>query len=91
MKNPLLTYFVIMAFFQALHIFEEIYFEAYLEVGSLKKYLMVASFLVFVTFFPLFLILQQIQWGYYLAFLPALLAMGNGIAHIYGLIKTKTL
>ena len=89
-KNPLLTYYLIMVFFQVIHIFEEIQFEAYKEVGSLKKYLIVASILVLLSFLPFFLILQDIQWGIYLGFLPTLVAMGNGLVHIYGVIKTKS-
>ncbi len=31
-RDPLITWYVVMLFFQAIHIFEEIRFEAYLEV-----------------------------------------------------------
>ncbi len=51
---------------------------------------MVAGFLVFLNYLPLILILQKVSWGTYLAFLPSILAMGNGIVHLYGFIKTKS-
>jgi hypothetical protein len=89
-RDPLITWYVVMLFFQAIHIFEEIRFEVYLEVGSLNKYLMVAGFLVFLNYLTLLLILQKVNWGTYLTFLPCFLAMGNGIIHLYGFIKTKS-
>jgi hypothetical protein len=87
--NPFMAAYLVMLFFQTLHIFEEIRFEVYEEIGSLNKYLMVASFLVFLYYFPLFVILLKYNWGYYVAFLPAILAIGNGIAHVYGMIKHR--
>jgi hypothetical protein len=89
-NDPLIIWFVVMLFFQTIHIFEEIHFEVYLEVGSLKKYLMVAGILVFLNYLPLILILQKVNWGTYLAFLPSIMAIGNGIIHVYGFIKTKS-
>ena len=86
----LFSVYLIMIFFQTLYIFEEIRNEAYQEVGSLNTYLLTASFLIFLYYFPLLLILLDMGWGIYLAFLPTLLAIGNGVAHMYRLIKDKS-
>ncbi len=88
-KDPFMAAYLVMLFFQTLHIFEEIKYEAYNEIGSQEKYLMVASFLVFLYYFPLFVIQLKYNWGYYVAFLPAILAIGNGIVHIFGMIKNR--
>lgn len=88
-KDPFMAAYLVMLFFQTLHIFEEIKYEAYKEIGSQDKYLMMASFLVFLYYFPLFVIQFNYDWGYYVAFLPAILAIGNGIVHVYGLIKNR--
>ena len=87
--DPFLAAYVVMLFFQTLHILEEIRFGGSEEVGSLEKYLLTASILVFLYYFPLFVILLGYDWGYYVAFLPAILALGNGPTHIYSLIKTR--
>jgi hypothetical protein len=79
-----------MLFLQTIHIFEEIGMKAYEMVGSLNKYLIVASFLVFASYLPLILILLDINAGYYIAFFSAFLALGNGIIHLIGYIKTKS-
>ena len=63
-NDILVTYYLIMIFFQVIHIFEEISFEAYKLVGPLMKYLLAASFLVFLSFLPLFLILQGVGWSF---------------------------
>ncbi len=88
--NHFLILYLIMLFLQTVHIFEEISFKAYEVVGSLNKYLIVASFLVFASYLPLILILLDIKAGYFLAFFAAILALGNGVVHILGYIKTKS-
>lgn len=55
--NYFFILYLIMLFLQTVHIFEEIGFKAYEVVGSLNKYLFVASFLVFASYLPLVLIL----------------------------------
>lgn len=82
--------YLMMLFLQTVHIFEEIGFIAYEVVGSLNKYLLAASFLVFASYLPLILILLDIKTGYFLAFFAAILALGNGIIHILGYIQTKS-
>jgi len=88
--NLFLILYLIMLFLQTVHIFEEIGFKAYEVVGSLNKYLLAASFLVFANYLPLVLILLDIRAGYYLAFFAAILALGNSIIHLIGYIKTKS-
>ena len=88
--NHFIILYLIMLFLQTVHIFEEIGFKAYEVVGSLNKYLIVASFLVFASYLPLRLILLDIKAGYFLAFFGAILALGNGFVHILGYIKTKS-
>jgi hypothetical protein len=89
-QDPLVSYYLVMIFFQVIHILEEIGFEVYKLVGSLKKYLLVASFLVLLSFTPLLLIVHGVSWSYYLALLPTLIAIGNGLIHIFGLVKTRS-
>lgn len=88
--NHFFILYLIMLFLQTVHIFEEIGFKAYEVVGSLNKYLIAASFLVFASYLPLILILLDIRAGYFLAFFAAILALGNGIIHLIGYIKTKS-
>ena len=88
-RDPFIAAYAVMLFFQTLHILEEIRFGGSEEVGSLDKYLLTASILVFLYFFPLFVVLANYDWGFYAAFLPALLSIGNGPAHIYSLIKNR--
>ena len=88
--DPLVIYYLVMLFFQTIHIFEEIGFGVYEVVGSLKKYLIVASFLILLGYLPLFLLLMGITRGYYLAYLTSFIAIGNGIVHLFGFIKTKS-
>ena len=82
--------YLVMLFLQTIHIFEEIAFKAYDAIGSLNKYLFVASLLVFLSYLPLILITQRIKVGYYLGFFSSVLAFGNGIIHMAGFIKTKS-
>ena len=82
--------FLGMLFLQTVHIFEEIGMRAYELVGSLEKYLKVASLLVFAGYLPLVLILLGVQTGYYLAFFSVVLAVGNGLIHLVGYFKTRS-
>jgi len=88
-RDPFTAAYLVMLFFQTLHIFEEIKYEAYQEIGSQEKYLMASSFLVFFYYFPLFVIQLNYNWGYYVAFLPAILAIGSGFMHVYNMIKNR--
>jgi hypothetical protein len=88
--NIFMSLYLIMLFFQMMHIFEEIALQAYKLAGSLNKYLRVASLLVFLSYLPLFLILLDLQIGTYLAFFGAILALGNGVIHLVGWIKTRS-
>ena len=88
-NDPFLVAFLVMLFFQILYVFDEIRFENYLEAGTLNQYLMGSSFLIFLYFLPLFLIQLGMRWGYYVGFLPAIMAIGNGITRISGVIKNK--
>lgn len=81
--------FLVMLFFQILYTFDEIRFETYTEAGTLNQYLLGASFLIFLYFLPLILIQLDLRWGYYVAFLPAIMAIGNGITRVSGVIKKK--
>jgi hypothetical protein len=89
-NNIFLILYLMMLFLQTIHIFEEIGFKAYEIAVSLNKYLWVASFLVFASYLPLVLILLEFKAGYYLAFFAAILALGNGIIHLIGYIKTNS-
>ena len=82
--------YMMTLFFQTLHIFEEIYFEAYQIAGTLQKYLRVASGILFISFLPLVLMLMDLRWGIYLGLLPSSLAILNGIVHVGGWIKTRS-
>ena len=85
-----LILYVSMVFLQTVHIFEEISMKAYELVGSLQKYLRVAVGLVFLSYLPLALILLEVRAGYLIAILPALIALGNGVIHLVGYIKTRS-
>lgn len=89
--NYLISVYLVMLFFQTLYIFEEIRNEAYQEVGSLNTYLLASSSLLLLYFLPLLLIVLGAAWGVYIAFLPVLLSVGNGAAHLYRLIKDRSL
>lgn len=88
-NDPFMIAYLVMLFFQILYTFDEIRFETYQEAGTLNQYLLGASFLIFVYFLPLFLIQLGLRWGYYVGFLPAIMAIGNGITRIYGVVKNK--
>lgn len=89
-NEPFLFLYASMLFMQTIHIFEEIGCGAFEVVGSARKYLLVASILLFASYTPFILILLEFHVGYYLAFFGALLALGNGIVHIVGFWKTKS-
>jgi len=88
-NDPFLIAYLVMLFFQILYTFDEIRFETYTEAGTLNQYLLGASFLIFVYFLPLFLIQLDLRWGYYVGFLPPIMAIGNGITRVYGVVKNK--
>ena len=90
-SSYLLTAYLAMLFFQTIYIFEEVRNGAYEEVGSLSTYLLASSFLLLVYYLPLILIVFGFSWGVYIGFLPALLTIGNGAAHLFRLIKDKKL
>ena len=85
-----LSAYLVMVFFLILYTFDEIRLETYQEAGPLNQYLLGASFLVFIYFLPLFLLQLGFQWGYYVGFLPALLAIGNGIARVISISRNKS-
>jgi hypothetical protein len=87
--NQILSLYSLLLLLQTLHIFEEIGMEAYKPVGSLKKYLWVASALVIVNYIPLFLMLYDVPVGYWLACGGALLGIGNGVLHVVGYLKSR--
>ena len=77
--------------FQIFHIFEEVGLGAYKIAGGLRKYLIVASVLVTLNFTAFTLIHLDFIWGAYLgAFTSLVLAVGNGVIHSIGWIKTRT-
>ena len=90
-QNPLEISFLLMMLFQIFHIFEEVGCGAHNIAGGLKKYLIVASTLVTLNFTAFGLILYDNKWGYILGIFTSLvLAVGNGVIHSIGWIKTRT-
>jgi hypothetical protein len=87
---PTVFLYLLLLLFQTLHIFEEIGLEAYQAAGSLTKYLKVAAAIVTISYLPVLLILVGLRGGYILAVFGALLAVGNGIIHLVGVIKTRS-
>ena len=80
-----------MMLFQIFHIFEEVGLGAYKIAGELRKYLIVASVLVTLNFTTFTLIHLDFIWGAYLgAFTSLVLAVGNGVIHTIGWIKSWT-
>jgi hypothetical protein len=90
-RSHVTALYLLLLLFQTLHILEEIGLEAYREAGSLKRYLMVAGGLVTVNYVPLFLMLQDIPAGYVLGLLGALMGIGNGVVHVIGYLKTRSM
>lgn len=86
----LLVSYTILLFLQTVHVFEEITARAYELVGSLNKYLLVASLLLLVSYSALILMLMGIRFGYFIAVFGGLLALGNGIIHLVGYAKTRS-
>jgi hypothetical protein len=65
---------------------------AYKVTHSLNKYLLAASVLVTINFTTFLLITNNILFGYYLGlFTSGVLAIGNGLIHFIGWLKTKKL
>jgi hypothetical protein len=92
MENSQVTVpYSLLLLFQFLHILEEIALEAYREAGSLKRYLKIAGILVVINFVPLFLMLLGISGGRVLGLVGALMAIGNGIVHVVGYLKTRSM
>ena len=90
--NPLILSYLIMMLMQIWHIFEEIGMGAYKLAHSLKRYLVVASILVTINFTVFTLIWMDVLVGYYLGFLTSgVLAIGNGLVHSIGWLKTRKL
>ena len=86
----LLVSYTILLFLQTVHIFEEIAARAYELVGSLNKYLVVASLLLLVSYSALLLMLVGVQFGSFVAIFASLVALGNGIIHLVGYVKTRS-
>jgi hypothetical protein len=84
----LLVSYTILMFLQTVHIFEEIAARAYELVGSLNKYLLAASLLLSVSYSGLILMLMGVRFGTLLVAFGGLLALGNGIIHLVGYVKT---
>jgi hypothetical protein len=90
--NILITSYLLMMLLQTWHILEEIGCGAYKVAHTLTKYLFAASVLVTINYVGFALILNGSKTGYIIGlFTSAVLAVGNGIVHIVGYIKTKTL
>jgi hypothetical protein len=92
LEHPQITVlYLLLLVFQFLHILEEIGLEAYQKAGSLDRYLKVASVLVIANAVPLFLMLLGRPAGYTLGLLGALMGIGNGIVHVVGYLKTRSI
>ena len=89
LNDPFMIAYLVMLFFQILYTFDEIRFEGYKEAGTLNQYLLGVTFLIFLYFLPLFLIQFGLRWGYYVGFLPPMMAIGNGISRVFSTIKNK--
>jgi len=88
--NTLIQVYLLMMLMQIWHIFEEIGMGAYKIAHSLSKYLVVASVLVAINFLAFILILLDVPFGYFLGlFTSGILAIGNGLVHLFGWLKTR--
>ncbi len=88
--NQLLTAYLLMMLFQVFHILEEIGMGAYKIAPSFKKYLLVAALLVSINYAGFYLIFMDLKVGYYLGlFTSGVLAIGNGLIHFFGWLKTR--
>ena len=83
--------FLLLILLQIYHIFEEIALEAYKLAGSLNKYLLVASVLVTINIVALYLLLRDLPAGYILAALGALIGIGNGLVHVVGYLRSRSI
>jgi hypothetical protein len=90
-RSHVTALYLLLLLCQTLHILEEIGMEAYREAGSLKRYLIVAGGLVTVNYVPLFLMLLNAPVGYILGLLGALMGIGNGVVHVIGYLKTRSM
>ena len=89
--NSLILAYLLMMLLQIFHIFEEIGCGTCKVAHSLKIYLIVASVLVTINFTTFILILLGIRIGYYLGlFTSVIFAIGNGLVHLAGWLKTKS-
>ncbi len=89
--NTLIISYLLMMLLQVWHILEEIGLGGYKVAHSLKKYLFAASVLVTINYVGFALILNGNKAGYFIGlFTSAVLAVGNGIVHAVGYIKTRT-
>lgn len=83
--------YLLMMLLQIWHILEEIGCGAYKVAHTLGKYLVAASVLVTLNFVAFTLILVEYRAGLFLGLLTSgVLALGNGLVHVFGAIKTKT-
>lgn len=90
MNFPIISY-LLMMLLQVWHILEEIGCGAHKVAHTLSKYLFAASVLVTINYVGFALILNGNKAGYFIGlFTSAVLAVGNGIVHVIGYIKTKT-
>lgn len=83
---------LLASFFQILHIFEEIGLNAYkLQKGKNPrgKYLRVASILVLLNYLVILFLFMEYKIAYYLAFYTVIISIGNVIAHLILIKKTK--
>jgi hypothetical protein len=83
--------YLLLLLLQTLHIFEEIGLEAYRQVGSLGRYLAAAAVLVVLNYVPLFLMLLEARAGYILGLAGALFGIANGVVHVAGYLKTRSM
>jgi hypothetical protein len=90
MGSSFLALYAALLFLQTIHIFEEIGCGGFEIVGLARKYLVAASILLFASYLPFILILLDFRLGYYLAFFGATLALGNGIVHVIGFLRTRS-
>lgn len=84
------TLYMLMLFLQSVHIFEEIAMKGYEIAGSLNKYLVAASVLVFIANLALALMLMGKHAGYVLGLFSAVIAAGNGIVHPIAYLKFRS-
>lgn len=90
-SDTLLFLYLLMIWLQVIHIFEEITCGVYKITHGLNKYLMVASLLVSINLGTFALILYEWRTGLFLGlFTSGVMAIGNGLVHTTGYLKTKS-